>query len=201
MNRRLKGLGLALLAMFALTAVAASAASASNFESSNHATTVTGTQSTQHVFTVDSGTVKCTTATFSGTFTGTSVASVTLKPHYTGCKAFGLNATIDVNNCDYLFTNTGGATVTADVQCGTGAGYIAVTAPGCEVRVGPQNGLGTIGLTNIAGGDISANINVTEIVYDEIGESCVGGPGTKKGTYTGTATLDGNDTSSNISYT
>src|SRR3954453_13126535 len=88
MNRKIKALGLALMASLALTAVLASAASAAGtFTSSSTHTILSGTQTTAHEFSAGSGfgKIKCSTATFAGTSSATSETHQTITPTYEGC--------------------------------------------------------------------------------------------------------------------
>src|SRR3954451_12492538 len=108
MNRKIKALGLALVASFALTAVLASAASAAGtFTSSSTHTILSGTQVGNHTFTAGSGfgAIHCTIATFSGTSAATSETDQTMKPTYEGCSdSFGRTVDIDNENLTYTFT-------------------------------------------------------------------------------------------------
>src|ERR1700749_656030 len=102
MLRKLRTLGVAVVAMFVLTAVAASAASAAAFHSEKSPTFLLGEQKTENGFTTTAGTVKCKKAPFtSGEIIGTSDASVEITPAYSECTAFGQAAEVTTTGCKY----------------------------------------------------------------------------------------------------
>lgn len=197
MIRRLKVLGLAALSVLAVTAVSASAAQAAPLGHVAEAPAIiTGEQLEQHVFTTHAGTVKCSTADFNGTVGTTTFSTLTLNAKYETCQAFGfLNATVNMNGCDYLFHIVEGsspATATVDVVCPTGK-EIEVSSSGCKAFIPGQTGLIHVILSNTEVGgikDIDANITISGISYKLTGFFCPGGAGSfNEGTYTGTATL------------
>ncbi len=109
MNRKIKALGLALVAALALTAVMASTASAQFTSTSTH-TILSGTQEGSHVFTAGEGFggITCTTATFSGTSASLNATSQVVTPTYSSCKdSFGRTVHIDNSGLTYTFTVTG----------------------------------------------------------------------------------------------
>jgi hypothetical protein len=208
MNRKLKSLGLALIAVFALGAVSVASASAGTFTATAGATisgeqvsgTITAKTVAKHEFTTAAGTVKCTTATFTGTAAAAESATQELAPTYKECTLAGsVPVTIDVNSCKYVFhAGTAGA-ATVDVRCPSSP--ITVTVPGstCEITIGGavggvNQGLGGITLDNSGTStamDILATIDVTGIHYIVHG-SCpnVPPPGTyTDGSYRGVATI------------
>jgi hypothetical protein len=111
MTRKIKALGLALVAALALTAVMASAAMATpGFTSDKSETTISGSQVGSHQFFPGSGfgSIKCSTATFHGTSVGTFVTSQKVKPTYSGCKDnFDRTVHVTKNTAEYEFTVTG----------------------------------------------------------------------------------------------
>lgn len=198
MIRNLKVLGLALVALLAMTAVAASAASAApEFHGEKAPVVFEGSQTEQHVFTTNAGTVKCTIATFSGENATTTSTTATLTPKYEKCTAFGfLGATVDVNACSYTFhlvANSSPATATVDINCPAGK-TIDVTSTGCVLHVPAQAGLSHVTFANTGEGtarDVDATINIGSIKYTQT-SGCLGGEGTfTNGTYKGTATVKG----------
>jgi hypothetical protein len=111
MNRKLKALGLALVAALALTAVMASVASA-QFTSNKTHTILSGSQKTgtNGVFTAGSGFggISCENATFNGTAQNTSEPTLVVHPVYSNCKdSFG--RTVHVDNSTLVYTFTSGA--------------------------------------------------------------------------------------------
>ena len=142
MTHKLKTLGVALVAVLALSAMVASAASAKQYTAASYPTTGTATSALGNdVFTTEGGTVECASH-FEGTLTAAS-NTLTVKPTYTGCKAFGfVEAKVEMGNCDYLFTTptktaTDVYTIQADVRCTSGT--IKVIASSCEITIGEQN--------------------------------------------------------------
>lgn len=168
MKRTVKVLGLVLAAVLAFSAVAASGASAFQLKSSNgtYPQTLTGSQTgSGDVFTTNAGTVTCTTATYSGTLSAAS-SEPEVTPSYSGCTAFGfINVPIDVNGCKYRFhatteTSAGHFSGTTDIVC-SGTNKITVTAPGCTVTIGSQNGLGSVTYQNTSTTPASVDITVS----------------------------------------
>src|SRR4051812_44505900 len=114
MIRKLKVLGLALVAVLAFSAVAASASQAFEFTSFNTETelheggTSVGNQTAgnKHKFTPTGGfaSIQCTTAHFTGTSaTGTEKEPVS-HPEYTGCTdTFGRAVDVSTAGCNYKF--------------------------------------------------------------------------------------------------
>jgi hypothetical protein len=169
MNRNLKVLGLALVAILAMSAMVASAASAASFTSSQATTTIKGEQVTANTFTVNGQSVTCGITKFHGHTSATQVASVTVTPTYTECKAFGfLEAKVtgfghygEANKCDYVLYATG----KADLVCPAGTD-ITIDGGTCVVHIKPQTNLGTITYTTGTREgvhDLTLDINLTGI--------------------------------------
>jgi hypothetical protein len=192
MIRNAKMLGLAIVAALALTAVMASVASATNFTAASYPVKITGSQSSNHVFTVTGGTVSCTTATFSGELTGAS-ESMTVIPFYDGCTAFGfINSSVTgfgSAKCDYKFF-TSGAT---NLECA--AGDVQIDAGTCTVtmQAGNNQGLKTNTYTNTPTDKVTVDTQVTGIhttVTSGFGCPISGGTHTNA-SYTGTTVVEG----------
>jgi len=178
MSRNLKALGLALVAVLAMNALTAAGASAEafKFKAEKTPTTLVGKQhGAPDIFTVDTQSVSCNEATYTGTVTGTEVTELTVTPTYSECIAFGLfNIPIDTNGCQYKSTvdTKVGASFEGkvDIVCPAGQ-VIKITAPGCTVTVGSQNGLGSITYTNVGSGatrEITMDVNINKgIAYEE----------------------------------
>jgi hypothetical protein len=158
MTRKLKTLGVALVAVFALTAVMASAASAAQYTASSYPTTATAESAVGNdVFTTEGGAVECKSH-FVGTLTGAS-SDLTVTPTYTNCKAFGF-VEASVTGCKYTFTAVSTTSSSVDV-----VNPCTVVASTCHVTVGNQNGLNSVATTNTAAGDVDVQANVTGIAY------------------------------------
>jgi long-subunit fatty acid transport protein len=197
MTRNFKALGLALVAAFAMSAVVASAASAAEFHAEKAPVTLTGSQHAgEDVFTTDAGTVSCEEATYTGSQATVTALTASATPKYSGCHAtFGLNTTVDVNECKYIFNaNTG----KVDISCPAGK-VIAVTAPGCEITVGSQTGLSSATFTNVGAGttrEITIDVALSGIKYEEHNKgffpTCKANTVAKSnGTYKGSALVTG----------
>lgn len=212
----LKRLGLMLAAMGVLGAMAASAAQATPeftafnpstyehpSEASLHATQMESLEgSATHDFTAGGGTVKCSTATFTGTLTAPASSTLTAAPTYSECKAsFGETTHVAMNGCEYLFhletePTEGEYTGTIDLLCPESEGpTLTVTTSGggnkCVLHIEPdQEGLGTVDFRE-AGGEMEAEATVTGLAYTATGGffNC----GVTEGTHTD-GTYEGNVT-------
>ena len=186
---RFKVVGLA-LAVFATMAVSATAASANEFHAAESPAAVDATNKGNHVFTAGVvGNISCETATFTGKEQAVPTKEVTVEPAYSNCVFLGVKTTVNTNGCTYKFTEPAGGKV--DVVCPTGK-QIEFEALGCRVKVGSQNGLGTVSYTNIeAKTKVEVVANVTGITYTSEG-LCNGLPGVHSdGVYEGTAIAKG----------
>jgi hypothetical protein len=177
MTRKIKTLGVALVAVFALTVVMASAASAASFTASTYPTTATGESAIGNdVFTTEGGTVECK-AHFVGTLTAAS-SDLTVTPTYTNCKAFGfVEAT--VTGCKYTFTAVSTTSANVDV-----VSPCTIKAGNCHVTVKNQGPRSSVAITNNAAGDVSVQANVTAIEYNVVEDGFLcpfGGKGDKFG--------------------
>jgi hypothetical protein len=197
MNRKLKALGLALVAVLAMGALSASAASAENFHSESATDTVIkGSQVGQDVFVFNAGTVKCNEATYAGEQKGATATSVKVTPTYTECTAFGfVNTKIDSAQCTYEFSSDNNNVV---ISCPS-AEPLTVTAFNCWVALHSQT-LGGISYNNTGAGnsrDIDLGTNVTGISYSQHSKAFPGCNNNKteqsytNGTYTAGTTVQG----------
>jgi hypothetical protein len=175
-----------------------------------------GEQVGENVFTVNGGTVKCTTATFTGEGTGGTTAKtkgvspetkdwtwhlVTVHPVYSGCKAFGQNVTISTTGCNFNLTATSKTVGTAVVECEKEKNItIKGNTTGCTVTVGAQTPTNNVvDFANAGTGEtkdvtVTATIGTepvekgkaTGITYTSTGGAC--GEGGSNGTYRGSVT-------------
>jgi hypothetical protein len=193
MSRKLKTMGLALIAVFALTAVGDGAASAAEFHSTAATTKISASQTTTHNFTTTIVGITCEKATFSGTQTTATTTSVEFAPTYSGCHFIIFGSTIAItvatNECKYRLNASG----TADIVCPVGKA-ITVSGAGCTITVGAQTGKKSVTYANKEAKHIDITTNLTGINYSHSGFTCGTGSGTN-GTYTGTTTASGTDTS------
>jgi hypothetical protein len=141
MTRKIKALGLALVAALALTAVMASAAMATpGFTSDKSETTISGSQVGSHEFFPGEGfgSIECATAEFHGTSVGTFVTSQKVKPTYSGCEDnFGRTTHVTKNTAEYEFTVSGtdaNGTPVGDIHM-TGEVVLTVTTGGTHCTI------------------------------------------------------------------
>jgi hypothetical protein len=200
--RKIRTMGVALVAVLAMTAVAASAAhAAENLTAPGFSSVIlTAEASGEQKFTVDKGIVNCTSVSIEKKTVSVPTNVIEVEPTYSGCKAFGFAATVNFRSCKYKFTTTGAnkeATVEI-VGCATGAANeIEITNVGnnCKVNVPPQTLGQTVKFDNEgtgAGQDLKLTANLTTITYTEHGGSCShDGVLTNNGAYVGNATIKG----------
>lgn len=156
--KHLKMLVVSLMALGAMSSVVAQAASAAGKIGTpdGYPVRLTGEQLGEHRFTVEGFTkeVKCPIVRFASEIAAEAETISGVTAEYKGigeskCKAFGLNATVSMNECTYTLKT--GTEIekemltrgTVDIVCPTGKVITIVTAT-CEVQVGPQTGLGPV---------------------------------------------------------
>jgi hypothetical protein len=173
MTRKLKTLGLMLLALLAIGAVSAAAASAAQWHSNTGSGTthITGTQIGTTEFVLANKTVfKCTFAVMDATYSGTTASDLTLTTTKSGCTAFGQKAEIKTNGCvDTLLEPTEIAPLDQDhydaiklLVCGAGKKVeLVVPTAGCTVSIAAQTAGGVVDLTNIT----SPEANKDDVVF------------------------------------
>jgi hypothetical protein len=213
MIRKLKRLGISLIAAFAMSSVVASAASAEAFwfktdGSALSTTTLTGSQVGQNVFEVDAGKLTCSTVTYSGSISGNTATTFTINPHYTGCVSFGtFPSTVTMNSCRYVIhTDTKSGTeyhATTTIECDGNDEIIvtAKTAAGvvkCVTHIPPQN-LGTgksfkniikNGIAILTIIDLILNLKYSQKEGEGLGK-CPNALNTTNGKYSGSGELEG----------
>lgn len=205
MNRNVKVLGAALLVALTICAFGASAASAESFSfySEIEHTTLTGSATGTHTFTIDAGAATCGVAQFSGTLTSAKSTEVTITPSYESCTADPAGSVdLAMNGCQYVLvpiTKEGAAYKTEmKLVCGEGKSLTAlVTLFGvtkCTISI-PAQTFGSVTLTQVSEGDIGMEANISGIDYSQtpgtgIG-ACTKAEGTTNGTYKGSAVIAG----------
>jgi hypothetical protein len=202
MNRKLKTLGLALVAVFAVSAVAAPVSSASpELHSETGHTILTGNQITANELALDAGTMKCASLKFDGTIEVATTTTFGLTPTFSECK-FGaeINALFTHNECRFRFhvgPNTEHLTGSVDIVCPDNQ-QIEIDAPMCTITIPPQANLQGVTYTNENEGmerSIVLDINLVGIDYEEHGMLCENETETtNNGTYTGRVTVTGENT-------
>ncbi len=218
MIRKLKVLGLAVVAVMAVSAVTAAASQAAGtFTWASGTTKLDATQdaaSPLQVFKVNAGTTECNevhgTANVTGT-ASTEVLSASVTYQNSGsadtCPGTFGTVTVNMNLCNYRFTagetiGTSGMETTSaatHIVCPAGK-KITVSAGGiCTIEIGTQtiSGGHTVYKT-ITGtpNDVTAEVTVEKIAYSQSGFFCPGGTGSfTNGTYKGNITITGTNSS------
>jgi hypothetical protein len=204
MTRKFKALGIAVFAVLAMSAIVSSAASAASFTAASYPVTYAGNQAPTepHVFKADTFETTCKNAEFKGTANEAS-STATLTPTYSECTAAGLEATIDMNGCSYVFHITTTTATdwdsTVDVSCPAGKD-ITITAGfgACVIHVPAQTGKSNVTLKN-AHPNIRGEANVTGLtahLTDVSSFLCPfnGSTNTTTASFTGNLTIEGSST-------
>jgi hypothetical protein len=162
--KRIRFIGLSLVAVFAMSAVAAASASAfEKFEAQTYPVTIEatnehGAEKSINKFKVNSGESKCEHSNFkSGSYTGPQT-EVEVTPSYTSCQftPVGLpleTAEVKMEGCKYILSFTIPPTNEGNVKivC-TGTNTIVVKAASCTVHVGPQTLAKQVTYANVGSG-------------------------------------------------
>jgi hypothetical protein len=218
MVRKIKTLGLALVAVFAMSAVVTSAASAAagTLTTFPAGKTVVGTGEqigeaavtlTDHPIGTGFASIKCKKLVGDAVGTVTEGATtVTVTPTASECTAFGLPATVEHNECTLVMhsgetTGNGGWQVITTLACPAGKAVTLKTAT-CEVSITSQE-LSTAEVANSGSAspetamDLLVNVNVSNakytVVKDGIGCPLTGTGSFSKGDAVGALTVKGLD--------
>lgn len=215
--RKLKTIGVAMIAVFAMSAVAASSASAvlPDFHSEVETTWIVGTQHVRTALGTPAGTVKCGAAATDATvtqadITGTKIAAsnftkdeLSLTPTCNNATAFGQAATVAFNGCTFEI-NTPTTLVTGDAWLKCPAGQtvtVNVPAGNCSIHINEQGSTTTPipgdldykaeGATTTR--DVTATSTLKEIKYTVTGPGSICGTigAHADATYTGAFTIKG----------
>jgi hypothetical protein len=181
--RKLKTLGVALVAVFALSAVASASASAASFNAETVTAVLAGGQTTTHEFTVAAGTTKCTSASFPGEQTTTPATTISVSPAYSGCSTVILGSTHGVNvnmhSCKYTFAAASTTSGSVSVECPSTP--ITVEIEGlegvCSITVPSQSAVAGITYANEGTGSarkVLVTANVSTLHYTQHGAFCPG---------------------------
>ncbi len=184
MIRKLKVLGVTLVALAAFGAIASGAqAATAAFSSTAESTTLAGSASETSKFTTTAGTIECSEASFGGTATGKKLTKVPITSvSYGGCKFLGfINVAVEMRGCHYEFTagtltSSGHSTGTAAVvgsNCNTEPIRFAAGSL-CTVTVGAtgNSALTSINYENSGTKNIKVIPNVGNITYSQSGSFC-----------------------------
>jgi hypothetical protein len=213
MTRKVKALGLALVAVFAMGALVAQGAQAHEFKAASAPAVITGEfdpgpPASKDVFTIEEGaglSVSCESGKFEGTQATSPTPSLTITPTYgsttapTGCVAAGAAATVHTQHCAYVFSGTtneaGDAAV--EVECeGASENEILVTVPalGVTLHIAAQKPGGGVHYTNVETGghkEVTVTATAKEIKTTCTGLGCFFVGSTVKTKYEGKETVKG----------
>ncbi|HYP54880.1 MAG TPA: hypothetical protein VEQ41_01075 [Solirubrobacterales bacterium] len=218
MNRKLKILGVGLLAVIATSALAAASSSAEtggHFVSDGVHTTISSTDDLVHLvrFSTDQGTpIECTTESYSGTTEGLTVTQVTIAPQYKECLTQGQashTATVDIGGCTYRLTiaNLSQFDNTVHLHCPTGVAGAVITHPNCTMRIPPQTPSGGVvytGITEFGKHAFTVDVTARNITTHYEGGICIFLGTTHTSTLNGSVIVSGraaNGTQVNITAT
>jgi hypothetical protein len=162
------------------------------FEPDSYPAALGAEQTVVQTLNAATGTVKCATVEFSGSSPAAS-NSVALTPVYSGCKAFGVSATVAPNSCRYAFgvQNAGPPYVGAlTISCEKSGDTIKITPVGvsCEVTVPAQTIPGSVAYENSGTGSratVKASISTAGLTYTETGAGCASAGTHSNGALTG----------------
>jgi hypothetical protein len=141
MKRIIKALNMTVIAACGIGLLVAAPSSGTEFHSSVAHTILSGSQIGEDVFTFNAGTVKCKSATYSGTRSTSTTTTIRLAPSYSECTAFGfVGATVHMNKCEYDYVTKyilDQSVSWIDIVCPESK-VIEVTAFNCALTIGPQ---------------------------------------------------------------
>jgi hypothetical protein len=204
MTRKLKILGLTLLAIFAMGALAASPAFAESFafHSASSHTTLLGAGVGTEKFIVDGGSVTCEGTDYEGTASGEELAEVTVVPKFKSCKLGAFTSTVTVNSCKYVLApvtkKEGTYKAKLSLSCSGGDSIkVVATAFGttkCTVHFPPQE-LGEVTVSEVSEDDIKVVADIENIMYSQTSGTglgfCPKAEGTANGSYEGETVVAG----------
>jgi hypothetical protein len=176
-----KKLGVLVGAIFAISILSVASASASQFTASAlgtlHGDAIPGKGGIQ-IFTINAGTITCTTATSEGEIKSTASEEIEVTVDYSSCTALG-SLSVDVTPATFRFTASGGANIQNEITITVTGGIFG----NCTVKV-PLQSVNSVGFSNLGSTAILVTANVSGIKYAGSGGLCGSGTATN-GTYTG----------------
>lgn len=182
MSNRIKALGVVALAILAVAVPASSASGAvAKFSSEKYPATLTGTQTSPHVFLSGAGPLSCTVAKFTGELAEKS-QFVSVTPTYETCSLAGKEATVAMEGCTHKLDaggmigeneSMGGMQILCPAEK-----EIKVTSGECVIKIPPMaESLGFADFKNLEGGEFQEKLDVN-LSYS-VNNKC----GPKEGTY------------------
>lgn len=193
--RKLRALGLSVLALLAIGGVSASAAQAGEFETLIAPAIVTGVNvGGFHEITTNLGVMNCP-VTYEGELEEAS-EELTLTPVFGPCGIAGKEVDVETNGCDLRFN--AGATLgfgfvegSMDVICPAGneIDFGITGGGGCHIGIPEQLGLGEVTYQNTTmPPEIDVEFNIEGLAY-ELNPNCPGMGAFANGEYAGDSTL------------
>jgi len=199
---KFKTMGVAVVTALALTAlIGAGTASAATFKApgagAEAETTWSGTRSgANHKLSLGGDTFNCSNVSFAGGMLGWESSEANVNPELKNCSWLSTVSWV-TNGCKFRFRANAGGYPAGTVDIHSCTKPLTMTAAGCQLEVGNQNGIGTVEYkTTVTEGKNSIAIlaNLKNITYTRVGGSgcAVNKPGTfSDGTYTGEWTVKG----------
>jgi hypothetical protein len=183
-----------------LMLIAAAPASAGFLSAETTPVALSGEGTEKQVMAIEGGLkVECKSASATGTLTEAD-STVSMTPSFSGCTAFGLEATVTNTGCEFVYeigaeTKSETFTGTVDVVCSTGKALV-VTAGTCEIQVSGQTERKSFEATNESEKtSVTVKTSLSEVTYNKTvdGFLCpLNGTGVKSdGSFTGTTHLTG----------
>ncbi len=187
--RRLKEIGVALVALFALNAAAASSAWAvAELNPEQAPAVLRGVNNSQEKleFNLQGNSEKfkivCQFIAIEGKVTTKTVTQVTLTPEFSWCQVGVNKLTPKVNGCKYVWKMTAALTAKLDIAGCTTGKVIEFATFGCTITIPEQTGLSHVTFQNIAWmpNYIFINQTISGLTYVQDGMLCPASEGTKK---------------------
>jgi len=163
-----------LVAILALSAIGAATASAASFTYSATGS-LSGKATTTQTLTTNSGQLKCTVASTTGSIVSTSLSEIHVTVQYSGCTAFGF-ASVDISPAKYTFTANGTADLKSSIT-------FNVTLAGCHMTITPGSHE-LVSYTN-SSGKLLLFLKLSRLRYHGTGGLCGSSTEQTNGTYEG----------------
>lgn len=153
---------LAAVSAVGLSLASMASAESTEFTASSYPVTYIGESTSAHAFEVGEIEVSCEAASFAGEAEGPS-ESILLYPTYKECEWLLGTATVETNGCGFVFhaPDSESEEGAKDIVCSEGQ-TIVIGVLGCDIYIGPQNGLLHVTYTN-TGEDIDQHETVTSM--------------------------------------
>jgi hypothetical protein len=202
-HKQRRRLGLSICMGLVMALLMACSARGDLLTSESYPVTLTGNQESFIEFTFTTGRAACNKAGFSASISG-ATNTVTLKPSFSECTAFGFPALIDVNGCAFVVSVELGPSTfgQANLECPSEKSItvtaIAAGTAKCTVHVQPAVNVGSMSFANVGWGstrEVRMSFFVTSLPYSHtkgtgLG-SCTAGSGGFTGKFNGSVYFTG----------